>query len=742
MVKYTEQDLLCVGKRFNNKKRKYLLINPLQAKHMAVSPIQSLEMMNQLGKKVASRYPDTRLVIGFAETATAIGSVVASSISDDCFYIHSTRENVSGISDWLFFEEEHSHATQQRLAKKELAQWLEKTSTIVLVDDELSTGKTMLNLLKRMKESYPSVRNKKIVIAFIFNHLQENVEKELLNLGIKLEYLVKISDRNFSDEVDNISVKEATWAKPISLEQNLYANLPISLPNSRTGVFIGKYNLLCLNLAKQLLKKIMISIPQHSSLLVVGTEEYMYAALKVGEYFEKSDFFKCVRCQATTRSPIGLCKRNKYPIQSGCKLHSFYDSKRATYIYNLYSYDCVIVFTDTVQSCKKTMEELVSAFPNSSSCHFYLVDGQFRLWCYLPKLNETKMIKSTFKKNDVKLLLKDITNLVQPLPETIRERYIQNGVNYSEMLPLEYKPTVKYMETYYHALREYAQSTADAVAILAEKIYELKGDDFVIVSLARAGTPIGVLLKRYLFNKYDINVEHYSISIIRGKGIDDNAIRYILSKYAPESIQFIDGWIGKGAILRQLTEAVKKYNGISGKLAVVSDPANITDLCGTHEDILIPSSCLNSTVTGLISRTFCRADIIGESDFHGAAFYKQLVKEDMTNKFIDAIVDKFNYHLKNNKLPLGENGISVAKQIANQYNVPDINFIKPGIGETTRVLLRRLPWKILIHFKYKNSDELCHIKQLAIEKGIPIEISKVDLGNYKACGIIRNLSDT
>ena len=151
---------------------------------------------------------------------------------------------------------------------------------------------------------------------------------------------------------------------------------------------------------------------------------------------------------------------------------------------------------------------------------------------------------------------------------------------------------------------------------------------------------------------------------------------------------------------------------------------------------------MNSTVTGLISRTFCRADIIGESDFHGAAFYKQLVKEDMTNKFIDAIVDKFNYHLKNNKLPLGENGISVVKQIANQYNVPDINFIKPGIGETTRVLLRRLPWKILIHFKYKNSDELCHIKQLAIEKGIPIEISKVDLGNYKACGIIRNLSDT
>ena len=53
-------------------------------------------------------------------------------------------------------------------------------------------------------------------------------------------------------------------------------------------------------------------------------------------------------------------------------------------------------------------------------------------------------------------------------------------------------------------------------------------------------------------------------------------------------------------------------------------PANITELCGTHEDILIASSCLNSTVSGLISRTFLRNDIIGINDFHGAVYYEEL----------------------------------------------------------------------------------------------------------------------
>ena len=77
MPSYSSQDLLRIAKRFNNPKRTYLLVDPLQAKHIPVSPGRALEMMESLGD-LLKKYPGPRLVIGFAETATAIGAAAAS----------------------------------------------------------------------------------------------------------------------------------------------------------------------------------------------------------------------------------------------------------------------------------------------------------------------------------------------------------------------------------------------------------------------------------------------------------------------------------------------------------------------------------------------------------------------------------------------------------------------------------------------------------------------------------------
>lgn len=353
------------------------------------------------------------------------------------------------------------------------------------------------------------------------------------------------------------------------------------------------------------------------------------------------------------------------------------------------------------------------------------------------------MMNSSYSPNDVELLLKDITGLVEPLPANVREKKIQNGIHYCEMLPLEYKPSEKYMTAYYNALEHYAEATALAIGRLAEMLYRKKGENLVIVSLARAGIPIGVLLKRYLQDKYEICISHYAISIIRGRGIDKNAVNYILERHKPETIQFIDGWIGKGAILTQLRDALKDYPELDPELGVVSDPANLTKLCGTHEDILIPSSCLNATVTGLISRTFLRKDIIGMHDFHGAAYYSELSEEDLSEQFLSCIERCFNYNIPAETIStdITFNGMQVVKKIALEYQVDDINFIKPGIGEATRVLLRRIPWKIIVNSDYSDADELKHVYQLAEEKSIPCEISKVRMGNYKVCGIIKKIAD-
>ena len=344
---------------------------------------------------------------------------------------------------------------------------------------------------------------------------------------------------------------------------------------------------------------------------------------------------------------------------------------------------------------------------------------------------------STYKQDDVTILLKDITGLVEPLGTKEREAKIQSGVHYSEMLPLEYKPTETYMATFRRAVEMYAQITADAAAALSDAIVREKRSP-VLVSLARAGTSVGVILKRYIRYKYGIDVPHYIISIIRGRGIDMNAVRYILDRHAPENIQFVDGWTGKGAIQRTLDEAVKDIDELSPGLAVLSDPANIAEKCGTHDDFLIASSCLNSTVSGLLSRTFLRSDIIGENDFHGAHFYKELMDEDLTYYFIDAVVNCFPAVSPIADSQSGRDGMEEAREISEKYGISDINLVKPSIGEATRVLLRRVPWKVLVN-SLDDNEHLGHLYQLAVEKGVELEV--YPLKNYRACGLIRKLAD-
>ena len=243
-----------------------------------------------------------------------------------------------------------------------------------------------------------------------------------------------------------------------------------------------------------------------------------------------------------------------------------------------------------------------------------------------------------------------------------------------------------------------------------------------------------------------MDVPHYAISIIKGRGIDNNAMKYLLERYQPQQLLFLDGWIGKGAILNELQKDIEAYEGVSSDIAVIADPANVTGLCGTHDDILIPSSCLNCTVSGLISRTFLREDIIGPDDFHGAVYYGELADSDLSYEFIEAIErcfetnDTQDLSDKNPRQdPANGYGIDEVRALAGVFDVDDINLIKPGIGETTRVLLRRVPWKVLIDEKYKNNPELSHIVRLAEEKNVPIEY--YPLVHYKCCGIIKKLAE-
>ena len=78
------------------------------------------------------------------------------------------------------------------------------------------------------------------------------------------------------------------------------------------------------------------------------------------------------------------------------------------------------------------------------------------------------------------------------------------------------------------------------------------------------------------------------------------------------------------------------------------------------------------------------------------------------------------------------------QRICKTFDIADINYVKPSVGEATRVLLRRLPWKVLVH-SLDDYEHLGHLYQLAKEKNI--EVTEYPLINYRACGLIKMIAD-
>jgi hypothetical protein len=270
------------------------------------------------------------------------------------------------------------------------------------------------------------------------------------------------------------------------------------------------------------------------------------------------------------------------------------------------------------------------------------------------------------------------------------------------------------------------------------------------VSLARAGTPVGVLLKHVLKRYFNIQVEHYSISILRDVGIDQNALRHILQNHAPESLVFVDGWTGKGVIARQLATSLQSFAATDGvhipsELYVLADLSGWATVAASSDDYLIPSCILNATISGLVSRSVYDKNQANPSDFHGCLYYEQFARHDLSKYFIDAIlarVDMIRHRIgstiaasSSNRQQLQTQSRQFLHGVAKQYGITRHNYIKPGIGEATRVLLRREAQLLLL--KDLDSEATRHLRWLAESKSIPIAIFK-DLP-YRAVALIKEI---
>lgn len=362
-MNYTPENILKIAKRYNNSKRSYLLVNPLQAKHMAVNPEKALNMINSLGKILSEKYPDTKLVIGFAETATAVGAEIARCF-DNCNYIHTTRED---IKNYIPFSEEHSHAVEQKLCSENLTEYLSETKSVIFIDDEISTGKTLINIIDNFRKKFPELNKKEIICASLINRVSDENMKRLEISGIKCEYLLKLPDEDYETKVKNIKVSETKKVTDISLKNPIKPIYITSVMDTRKGVNINEYYNSCIKIADKILKN---TGTLSGDTLVLGTEEFMYPSLILGQKIGENAF-----CHATTRSPIGICNDENYPIKEGFKIPSFYDENRETYIYNLRKYKNVVIFTDSEKIPQKAIYSLAKILENHECENIFIVKG-------------------------------------------------------------------------------------------------------------------------------------------------------------------------------------------------------------------------------------------------------------------------------------------------------------------------------------------------------------------------------
>src|SRR5688500_4305517 len=169
------------------------------------------------------------------------------------------------------------------------------------------------------------------------------------------------------------------------------------------------------------------------------------------------------------------------------------------------------------------------------------------------------MFSGSYDPDDVVFLLKPVR--MEPTPIAEKERLIQSGErHYSEMIGAESLPSPRYLEVFHESFDLVRERFARHLLLLARLIAEARPGEITLVSLARAGTPVGAILARILRRGFGRPAPHYSVSIIRDRGIDENALRFVLTHHPASSIVFVDGWTGKGVIARELEQAIAAFN--------------------------------------------------------------------------------------------------------------------------------------------------------------------------------------
>ncbi|BCB04119.1 phosphoribosyltransferase family protein [Bacillus sp. KH172YL63] len=386
----TLDDLFLMAARVN-KKRGFLFVSKLLGKHLPLNPSQSLlasgllaiEYYEQItGKSVKQKdciikgtfsdepleiqeayhilsglklcLPNNPLIIGFAETATSLGHAFFDSIGD-AEYIHTTREEIKDLVPLLNFKEEHSHAVNQFCYLDEHS--IRNDKPIVLIDDEMTTGKTALNIIRDIHSKFP---REQYTVVSILDWRSDDNRKQFRQLERELEVKIHTTsllsghitfsgetigeaeyDYQAIDQGNELHVERFNLAPYFT--RTPYVNNKDGIPYIKeTGRFGIAHNhkedvdAAC-GKAADYLKQYRVN----KKTLCLGTGEMMYLPMKIASLMGEGVLY-----HSTTRSPILPIEKQGYAIKSGFSFKNPEDDAVVHYIYNIPrdEYDELFIF--------------------------------------------------------------------------------------------------------------------------------------------------------------------------------------------------------------------------------------------------------------------------------------------------------------------------------------------------------------------------------------------------------------
>ncbi|MFE6646357.1 phosphoribosyltransferase domain-containing protein [Nocardioides sp. NPDC057772] len=743
-----------------NPRRAQLLVSSVLGKHVPTDPRLVTDAGLRLAAKARAAVTGDAVVLGYAETATALGHLVADGLGAP--YLHSTRRVVEGLESVADFFEEHSHATSHRLLPADPA-FLARAETLVLVDDEVITGKTVVSTIRALHKKFP---HKHYVVATLVDLRSEadrgRMERSVKRLRATLDVVSLASGEidlpedladNGNRLIDTVeSLRQLAGVESVQRPRGevvqVVATWPRAVPEGGRHGFTtsvaGSYESAVTVTAAAVAGRIPDG-PVH----VLGTEELMYAPLRIASALADRRAAEGRRHEitfsTTTRSPVLDVDDPGYAVRTAITFPSHddpADGDGPRFAYNLRAgaFEAIVLVVDEPADTPALHQEggLVDQLSRMAPRVVVVTIPAFT-----PEPRHDQPARQlpaplhgpafgSYERDDVSWLLTDLSSEDAETTEDNDEAHL---------------------ELFDEALSASAQRVAYAVGLVTEQVLARRGQDAVLVSLAPTGTPIGVLMRRWAQRVHGLDLPHYAISLIHGRGIDQTALAYLAAHHDPARVMFVDGWTGTGAVTRELAAAVEKANStldahlsspFSPEMAALADPGRSVAIYGTREDFLIPSACLGPTASGLVSSTVLDDDRVGPNDFHGAVFHAGLAPSDMSKKFIDTVAARFpivrtkvmldlEAHLGGDHTPTWA-GWDAVEDAAERFGDGDVSLVVAGIDETVRLLLHGEPAKVLVD-PARDAD-LGQVKRLAEAREVPLE--RVSGLPYSCIGLLRS----